>query len=220
MLTMMLRFFCAACCALQMSVVWADALLGDQIETLLARERAALAGLSDSRVQRLTSLPSGLETLEPSETQRLYDRDYIETLPAATGGPQWECLTQALYFEARGESIRGMFAVGEVILNRVDSRRYPDTLCRVINQGTGRKFACQFSYTCDGLLELVNDQRSWQRMGKVARLLMDGAPRDLTGGATHYHTRAVNPFWAREFPQTAAIGAHLFYREPLRTASG
>jgi spore germination cell wall hydrolase CwlJ-like protein len=128
-------------------------------------------------------------------------------------------LAEALYFEARGESTAGLFAVGEVILNRVDSAAYPNSICSVINQGTGRKFQCQFTYTCDGHAENINEPASFQRVGKVARLLIDGTPRDLTEGATHYHTRAVSPSWSRRFPRTATIGSHHFYRQPTRSAS-
>ena len=149
----------------------------------------------------------------------IYDAAFLASQPAATGGDDWQCLAEALYFEARGESIEGMFAVGEVILNRVDSASYPSSLCGVVNQGTGRRNACQFSYTCDGNPTVVLERDSWKTVGKIARILMDGTPRDLTNGATHFHTRAVNPSWSRRFTRTASIGAHLFYREPVRTAS-
>lgn len=137
----------------------------------------------------------------------------------AQGGSDWQCLTEALYFEARGESLRGIFAVAEVILNRVDSPAYPNTVCGVVNQGTGGLYQCQFTYTCDGHAEHVNDRASWNRVGQVARAMLDGAPRTLTHGATHYHTTEVSPSWAQRYPQTARIGAHLFYRQPTRTAS-
>lgn len=143
----------------------------------------------------------------------------LASQPSAKGDGQWECLTEALYFEARGESVKGQFAVAEVILNRVDSPDYPDTVCEVVNQGTGRKYACQFSYTCDGIPDAVNDQGSWSKLGRIAEVMIKDGPRELTGGATHYHTTAVNPSWAGRIPRTAAIGAHLFYREPTRTAS-
>ena len=143
----------------------------------------------------------------------------LASTPAAKGDAQWECLTEALYFEARGESVKGQFAVAEVILNRVDSPDYPDSVCAVVNQGTGRKYACQFSYTCDGLSDTVNDRRSWAKLGRIAEAMIEDGPRELTGGATHYHTTAVNPSWAGRIPRTAAIGAHLFYREATRTAS-
>ncbi len=153
-----------------------------------------------------------------SQTTQDYDA-LMAALPAAKGDAQWECLTEALYFEARGESLKGQFAVAEVILNRVDSPDYPKTICGVVNQGTGRKYACQFSYTCDGIADTVNDRGSWSKLGRIAKIMIGDGPRELTGGATHYHTTAVNPSWAGRIPQTAAIGAHLFYREATRTAS-
>jgi spore germination cell wall hydrolase CwlJ-like protein len=67
--------------------------------------------------------------------------------------------------------------VAEVILNRVASTRYPNTVCGVINQGTGRKFACQFSYTCDGRAEVINEAAVYTRVGKVAKMMLAGAPR-------------------------------------------
>ena len=69
------------------------------------------------------------------------------------------------------------------------------------------------------LAESIAEPRSWERVGKVAKLLLEGTPRALTGGATHYHTKAVNPSWAQRFPRTAAIGSHYFYRQPIRSAS-
>jgi len=149
----------------------------------------------------------------------IYSADYIAALPRANGGKQWQCLSEALYFEARGESIKGQVAVAEVILNRVDSPAYPDSVCGVINQGTGRKFACQFTYTCDGRAEIINEQSAYERVAKIARLVMDGLPRNLTKGATHYHTTSVRPSWARKFPKTAKIGSHVFYRQPIVVSS-
>ncbi len=201
------------------SAAAADEVLASRLGALLGQERQALAVVPDSRLAALTSVPSAQERGVETQSGVIYDRAFLASQPAADGNSEWECLAEALYFEARGESVRGMFAVGEVILNRVDSQLYPDTLCAVINQGTGRRYACQFTYTCDGLAENIAEPRAWERVGKVARLLVDGVPRALTGGATHYHTKAVNPSWARVYPRTASIGSHYFYRKPTRTAS-
>ncbi len=193
--------------------------MASRLGAILGQEREALSVVPDTRLSLLTSLPPAEERGVDTQTGEIYSREFLAKRPAASGGEQWECLAEALYFEARGESVEGMFAVGEVILNRVDSGSYPNTLCAVINQGTGRRFACQFTYTCDGRAEVIAEPRAWARVGKVARILIDGAPRVLTGGATHYHTKAVNPSWAQRFPRTASIGSHYFYRQPVRTAS-
>ena len=141
-----------------------------------------------------------------------YDAGFIAALPFTTGSAEWKCLTEALYFEARGETVKGIFAVAEVIVNRVDSAAYPDSVCGVVNQGTGAKYQCQFTYTCDGKAEAVHEPRAWRKVGKIARLVLNGtAPRNLTAGATHYHTKAVSPSWSRAFDRTANIGQHLFY---------
>lgn len=142
-----------------------------------------------------------------------YTRSFLDGLAPAKGGAEWECLTEALYFEARGESVEGIFAVAEVILNRVDSRRFPATVCGVVRQGTGQKYKCQFSYRCDGRAEIVREPQAYRRVGKVARLMLDGAPRQLTHGAEFYHTRQVSPRWSRIFDRTTTIGAHHFYAQ-------
>jgi spore germination cell wall hydrolase CwlJ-like protein len=197
----------------------ADEVLASRLSAILGQERDALAVVPDSRLSLLTSLPPANERGVQTQSGEIYNAEYLATQATATGGDQWQCLSEALYFEARGESVEGLFAVGEVILNRVDSSAYPGSLCGVINQGTGRRYACQFTYTCDGRAEVINEPRAWERVGKVARILIDGAPRVLTGGATHYHTKAVSPSWAQRFPRTASIGSHYFYRQPVRTAS-
>lgn len=193
--------------------------MASRLASVLGDERSALSVVSDARMAQLTSLPPASERGIPTAPVVIYDTDFLDSLPTASGDAQWECLAEALYFEARGESVRGQFAVGEVILNRVESAAYPQSLCGVVKQGTGRKYACQFSYNCDGNPKVVHEQDAWDRVGKIAAILLDGASRDLTEGATHFHTRAVNPSWARSYTRTTEIGAHLFYRAPVRTAA-
>ena len=177
------------------------------LDQVIRMEKQALARLPSDRIDALLSRPQASGGIS-------YSRDWLESLPKAKGGSEWRCLAEALYFEARGESVKGQFAVAEVILNRVDSPNYPDTICGVVHQGTGRKYACQFTYTCDGYKEVIREPGAFAQVGKVAKLMLSGAPRALTQGATHYHTTAVNPRWARKFPRTAKIGVHLFYRHP------
>ena len=176
--------------------------------------------IPSSRLDVLTTPPpAGAREIATASGAIRYDRDWLALQPRPTGDAEWRCLSEALYFEARGESVRGQFAVGEVILNRVDSANFPNTICGVINQGTGRRYACQFTYTCDGHAERINEPAAYRRVGKIARLMLDGADRPLTSGATYYHTTAVCPSWSRRFERTAQIGVHLFYRANTRTAS-
>lgn len=189
-----------------------SALAGQQIEGVLGAERKAFSKVSKTRVKQLASAPQrgGFS----------YDAADLKSIPFVAGGKEWQCLSEALYFEARGESLKGIFGVAEVILNRVDSADYPDSVCGVVHQGTGKQFACQFTYTCDGQAERIGDQQAYRKVGKVASLMLGGqVARALTDGATHYHTRAVKPRWSRSFPRTASIGQHHFYRQPERLAS-
>ena len=197
----------------------ADDVLSARLGALLGQERQALGIVPDTRLATLTAVPkSARRSAEPVEDTHLTEA-YISTMTAPSGGSEWECLAQALYHEARGETLKGIFAVGEVILNRVDSGAYPNTVCGVVHQGTGRKYACQFTWTCDGKSDAIGNKAAYARVGKVAKLLVDGLPRRLTQGATHYHTKAVSPSWAKRFPRVATYGAHIFYRQPTRSAS-
>lgn len=176
------------------------------LSRLMDRDHAALAKVSGAQVVKIS------QPVTPTFDGKIpLSRSAIDQLPKASGGAAWSCLAEALYFEARGESVKGQFAVAEVILNRVSSSRFPNTVCAVIRQGTGRKHACQFSYTCDGLPERIHEPIAYERVGKIARIMLDGGPRNLTGGATFYHTTAVRPRWAKSFRRTAKMGVHLFY---------
>lgn len=183
--------------------------LEDKLTDLLGAEGQYLASVRSSHLDRLVRAPRGSDA-----RQIRYTRDFLRGLPKASGGDDWECLSEALYFEARGETVKGIFAVAEVILNRVDNARYPDTVCAVVNQGTGARYRCQFTYTCDGKAETIHEPRAYEMVGKVARMMLDGKARNLTEGATHYHTKSVDPRWARVYPRTTTIGYHHFYRQP------
>ena len=148
-----------------------------------------------------------------------FDVEALDMMPLDKGGEEWACLTEALYFEARGESLKGQLAVAEVILNRVDHRKYPDTVCGVITQGAEKRHRCQFSFKCDGRPEKFSEKDAYERVGKIAQMMLDGRERALTDGATHYHTVHVSPGWSRRLNKTAKIGVHLFYKYPDQSAS-
>lgn len=176
---------------------------------LLCGLAVSLVGCAQAEAEQSTAQPPQA----PHEATP-YDKGWIDALPAATGDEQWYCLAEALYFEARSESIKGQFAVAEVILNRVDRPDFPDTVCGVTHEGTasGGRFRCQFTFNCDGLKEVIREKDAFERVGKVARLALDGTPRVLTQGATHYHTNSVRPRWTRKYQRARTIGGHRFYR--------
>lgn len=183
--------------------------LSNVLNQLMGTENASLSALTSRRLRQIASPYS-----DARNDTRIMDVAGLVALGTPTGGAEWRCLSEALYFEARGEPVEGQYAVAEVILNRVDHPNYPASICGVVSQGTGRRFACQFTYTCDDRPEAIGDTEAWNRVGQIARIMIDGAPRDLTAGATHYHADWVNPSWARLYPQTADIGIHHFYRRP------
>lgn len=179
------------------------------ISGAVAFEAKSLSKLDASTTARLLSPRARIEGDAPDVQ---FSNAWLKTQPFIEGGPEWRCLAEALYFEARGESVKGQFAVAEVILNRVESPRFPNTVCKVINQGTGERYRCQFTYTCDGHAEVIREPIAWRLVGRVARLSMAGAAGNLTNGAQFYHTQSVSPRWSRVFEHTTTIGYHKFYR--------
>lgn len=143
-------------------------------------------------------------------------RHDIAEVKVAKRSEEWHCLTEALYFEARGESFRGQVAVAEVILNRVDSKRYPNSICGVVKQGQQRRNACQFSYNCDGIKNRIGNKRLFEDLGRLAWVMKQGQERSLTGDALFYHNTSVRPRWARKMVRTTRIGDHIFYRHPVK----
>ena len=187
--------------------------------------RIEARGLASVGAERMASLASPAAVLRPGHLGKegakdvVFTRAWLASQPKATGSSEFQCLAEALYFEARGETVKGQFAVAEVIRNRVKSSRFPNSYCAVINQGTGKKHQCQFSYTCDGRAEVIAEPAAYARVAKVARATIDGRSPDITNGATFYHTTAVRPSWSRKFTNTARFGVHLFYARGARTAS-
>ena len=176
-----------------------------------AEARAAAEAEADRMASAGQIARSGTDI---APTVASFNRPILDAMPEATGGPQWKCLSEALYFEARGEDLWGQIAVAEVILNRVDSSRFPNSVCSVIQDGTGQRHRCQFSYFCDGKAESIGNQTAYERVKKIAAMMIEGRARALTHGATFYHTDAVAPSWMSAMTQTTIIGDHIFYRYP------
>jgi spore germination cell wall hydrolase CwlJ-like protein len=174
---------------------------------------------AEARHHAESASASMLAGLLAGDAARMVDLASLRRMPRVEGDAEWRCLTEAIYFEARGEPLAGQVAVAEVVLNRVDSPDYPDSICSVVQQGAHRLNACQFSYECDGKPERITERGSWALAGKIAQVMIEGRPRMLTGAATHYHATSVRPRWARRMHKVARIGDHVFYRYPTRLAS-
>ncbi len=125
------------------------------------------------------------------------------------------CMTTALYFEARSEPEAGQIAVGQVVMNRVRSPDYPDTICGVVYQGSNRRTGCQFSFTCDGKADKPNNKGQWERSKRLANQVLEGQIwLKSIGHATHYHADYVKPRWRRKMYRLKKIGRHIFYKAP------
>jgi spore germination cell wall hydrolase CwlJ-like protein len=123
------------------------------------------------------------------------------------------CLSEALYYEARGEGSSGERAVAEVVFHRMNAGHYGHSICAVVYEGSFRR-GCQFSFTCDGALHRPHEETAWKDAEQLAAQILTGEVplRNATGGATHYHAVWVNPFWGPTLKKTAQIGKHIFYR--------
>ncbi|MBX9773368.1 MAG: cell wall hydrolase [Xanthobacteraceae bacterium] len=134
-------------------------------------------------------------------------------LNASTRAKQEKCLAEGIYFESRGEPVRGQIAVAQVILNRAFSGKYPSSVCGVVYQNAHRYLACQFTFACDRHPDVIKDQAAWKRAMAVAQGTLDGKlwlPE--VGKATHYHAYWVRPGWVRTMQKLHRIGVHTFYR--------
>lgn len=141
-------------------------------------------------------------------------------LTARQAAREQRCLAEAIYYEARSESIYGQLAVAEVVLNRVRHRAYPDTICDVVYQGSDLSTGCQFTFTCDGSMAIAPRGRGWERAQRVAAHVTMGFAQPITRRATHYHTVAVDPYWNGGLVRTRTVGDHIFYRFPNRAERG
>ena len=129
-------------------------------------------------------------------------------------GRALDCLTAAIYYEARSEAIDGQRAVAQVVLNRVRNPAFPASVCGVVYQGSTRATGCQFTFTCDGSLLARREPDAWERARLVARAALAGDVYAPVGLSTYYHTTAVSPWWAPSLTRVTQVGAHIFYRWP------
>lgn len=202
------------------------------VNEILTQERRLLMALGTNRAKKIAGIGSksliriaswskpksqkpkvkAVQTTAATGGNFVMSFKQLNSVPRASGGSEWACLTEALYFEARGESFKGISAVAEVIINRKNSSKFPNSVCAVISQGVGGRPGCQFSYKCDGKAEVYHEPKAYARVAKMAKLKLEGRLQKVTNGALFYHTTAVSPSWSRKFRRTAKVGVHLFYK--------
>lgn len=148
--------------------------------------------------------------------------------------PDEYCIALNIYYESRSDNIAGKYAVADVVLNRVQDSRFPDTVCGVIREGPTyeswatkqhadlpdeeriyypRKNRCQFSWYCDGLTDEPDQPAAWRDAQTIAyNIVQYGRFRGITEGATNYHATYVSPSWSLVYDIIGRIGEHIFYR--------
>ncbi len=180
-------------------------------------QRDRQAELLTARLERLRPTDSGLRRVSltgAATAARPFRLDH-----ALDASRDLECLTQAVYYEARGEGRDGQRAVAQVVLNRVRHAAFPKTICGVVFQGANRRTGCQFSFTCDGSMRGNVNRAAWDRARDIAGKALSGAVYAPVGNATHFHTTAVSPVWRGSMIRVTQVGQHLFYRFGGRSGS-
>jgi spore germination cell wall hydrolase CwlJ-like protein len=170
----------------------------------------AAAPVSPDGLAALRARGGGMTEIPRTEDGR---PSYASLIDPQAMSREERCLAEAVYFEARSEPEAGQAAVAQVVLNRVKSGLYPTSVCGVVYQNRNRKFACQFSFACEGKALRISEPDSWETAVRIAREVTFGETYNSeVGGATHYHANYVRPFWAKRLKKMDVIGRHIFYK--------
>ncbi|MGA7675526.1 MAG: cell wall hydrolase [Rhizomicrobium sp.] len=150
----------------------------------------------------------------PAATQPA-DKSLVEELVVNKLMAEHRCLSEVLYYEARGEGLKGQKAVAEVVFHRMRTGNYGHSICAVVYEGADKP-GCQFSFTCNGELKERKASQAWVRAQVLAARILTGEEdlNDVTGGATSFHATSVQPDWANDLQRTVQIGNHIFYKNP------
>jgi spore germination cell wall hydrolase CwlJ-like protein len=129
-----------------------------------------------------------------------------------------KCLSEVLYYEARGEGTTGQKAIAEVVFHRMNHGDYGHSICAVVYEGA-KHSGCQFSFACNGDMKRAKQPGAWREAEALAAKIMTGQLnlKNATGGALNFHAASVSPDWADTMDKTTQIGNHVFYRNAPRT---
>jgi spore germination cell wall hydrolase CwlJ-like protein len=190
----------------------AEVAQGGFSETMLQREMDRM----DPAALRMARAHDGLAAEGARDPAQAWPAQIADSQAAGRNSAldatrQLECLTQAVYFEARGETPRGQAAVAQVVMNRVKNPSFPKTVCGVVFQGAATH-GCQFSFACDGSMRRRIETGAWDRARRIAERTLSGFVLADIGKATYFHTTAVQPDWGPQMLRVTQVGLHIFYR--------
>lgn len=188
--------------------------------------KVAKAGVSGDHDIKLAALVPGGKADDGKGGESIANKGEVTGIDARPASPSQrlglsgksrekseKCLANAVYFEARGEPVRGQIAVAQVVLNRVFSPFYPNDVCGVVYQNANRHLSCQFTFACDGIPEVVTEPDAWVRAKRIAKDILDGKLwMPEVAKSTHYHASWVHPSWVNEMNKIYRLGVHTFYR--------
>jgi len=146
------------------------------------------------------------------------DKSLVDELIINKLKAEHRCLAEVMYYEARGEGVKGQKAVAEVVFHRMRTGNYGHSICAVVYEGAD-KHGCQFSFACGRDLKHAKSAHAWLRAEILAARILTGEESlgDVTGGATSFHAASVQPDWANDLRRTVQIGNHIFYKNALRS---
>lgn len=176
-----------------------------------------LSQQKEGTVYELTA-PEGTEL--PEMVYVNTDDDDTMAEPAVPNTPlarQGRCLAENIYHEARGEPLRGRYAVAWVTMNRVRSDEFPNSICGVVHQKV--KGVAQFSWIVQGMP--APHGAEWREAQRIARVVLAERedamtdPFDGNQNVMFYHADYVSEKSSRWFrtalDEVGQIGDHIFY---------
>lgn len=166
------------------------------IPLLIALAAPALGACSMSPVETAaTSAAAAPAVKEPARARK-------HAVALAKADPrEKECLVRAMYFESNRSSESGLLGVGTVVMNRVESAKYPETICGVV--GAPRQFAA-------GVLSRPMTDKVLPRVEAIAEDILNGRRNEAVGVAKHFHMAGMR-FGYKNMHYVTVAGGNSFY---------